>query len=32
MRLADRVIVLKDGQVALDDQPEKVLERISAAA
>lgn len=32
MRLADRVIVLKDGQVALDGQPEKVLERISAAA
>jgi ATP-binding cassette subfamily C protein LapB len=32
MRLADRVIVLKDGQVALDGEPEKVLERISAAA
>jgi len=32
MRLADRVIVLKDGQVALDGTPEKVLERISAAA
>jgi ATP-binding cassette subfamily C protein LapB len=32
MRLADRVIVLKDGQVALDGPPEKVLERISAAA
>ncbi len=32
MRLADRVIVLKDGQVALDGPPEKVLERISVAA
>jgi ABC-type bacteriocin/lantibiotic exporter with double-glycine peptidase domain len=32
MRLADRVIVLRDGQVALDGPPEKVLERISAAA
>jgi ATP-binding cassette subfamily C protein LapB len=32
MRLADRVIVLKDGQVALDGPPEKVLARISAAA
>ncbi len=32
MRLADRVIVLKDGQVVLDGPPEKVLERISAAA
>ena len=32
MRLADRVIVLKDGQVALDGSPEKVLERLSAAA
>ena len=32
MRLADRVIVLKDGQVALDGPPEKVLERLSAAA
>jgi ABC-type bacteriocin/lantibiotic exporter with double-glycine peptidase domain len=32
MRLADRVIVLKDGQVALDGSPEKVLERMSAAA
>jgi ATP-binding cassette, subfamily C, bacterial LapB len=32
MRLADRVIVLKDGQVALDGPPEKVLQRISAAA
>jgi ABC-type bacteriocin/lantibiotic exporter with double-glycine peptidase domain len=32
MRLADRVIVLKDGQVAMDGPPEKVLERISAAA
>jgi ABC-type bacteriocin/lantibiotic exporter with double-glycine peptidase domain len=32
MRLADRVIVLRDGQVALDGPPEKVLEQISAAA
>lgn len=32
MRLADRVIVLKDGQVVLDGPPEKVLEQISAAA
>jgi len=32
MRLADRVIFLKDGQVVLDGPPEKVLERISAAA
>jgi ATP-binding cassette, subfamily C, bacterial LapB len=32
MRLADRVIVLKDGQVAMDGPPEKVLARISAAA
>jgi ATP-binding cassette subfamily C protein LapB len=32
MRLADRVIFLKDGQVSLDGPPEKVLERISAAA
>jgi ATP-binding cassette subfamily C protein LapB len=32
MRLADRVIVLKDGHVALDGPPEKVLARISAAA
>jgi ABC-type bacteriocin/lantibiotic exporter with double-glycine peptidase domain len=32
MRLADRVIVLKEGQVALDGSPEKVLERMSAAA
>jgi ATP-binding cassette, subfamily C, bacterial LapB len=32
MRLADRVILLKDGQVALDGPPDKVLERISAAA
>jgi ABC-type bacteriocin/lantibiotic exporter with double-glycine peptidase domain len=32
MRLADRVIVLKDGQVALDGPPEKILERLSAAA
>ena len=32
MRLADRVIVLKDGQIALDGPPDKVLERIYAAA
>jgi ABC-type bacteriocin/lantibiotic exporter with double-glycine peptidase domain len=32
MRIADRVIVLKDGQVALDGPPEKVLERMSTAA
>jgi ABC-type bacteriocin/lantibiotic exporter with double-glycine peptidase domain len=32
MRLADRIIVLKDGQIALDGPPEKVLERISTAA
>ena len=32
MRLADRVILLKDGQVVLDGPPEKVLERISNAA
>jgi ABC-type multidrug transport system fused ATPase/permease subunit len=32
MRLADRVILLKDGQVALDGPPEEVLERIAAAA
>ena len=32
MRLADRLILLKDGQVALDGAPDKVLERISAAA
>jgi len=32
MRLADRLIVLRDGQVALDGPPEKVLERVSAAA
>jgi ATP-binding cassette, subfamily C, bacterial LapB len=32
MRLADRVILLKDGQVALDGPPERVLERIAAAA
>jgi ATP-binding cassette subfamily C protein LapB len=32
MRLADRVIVLKDGQVTMDGPPQKVLERISAAA
>jgi ATP-binding cassette, subfamily C, bacterial LapB len=32
MRLADRVIVLKDGHVALDGPPEKVLARLAAAA
>jgi ATP-binding cassette, subfamily C, bacterial LapB len=32
MRVADRVIVLRDGQIALDGPPEKVLERIYAAA
>jgi ABC-type multidrug transport system ATPase subunit len=32
MRLADRVIFLKDGQVFLDGSPDRVLERISAAA
>jgi ATP-binding cassette, subfamily C, bacterial LapB len=32
MRLADRLIVLKDGQIALDGVPEMVLERMSAAA
>jgi ATP-binding cassette, subfamily C, bacterial LapB len=32
MRLADRLILLKDGQVALDGAPDKVLERMSAAA
>jgi ATP-binding cassette subfamily C protein LapB len=32
MRLADRLILLKDGQVALDGPPDKVLERMSAAA
>ena len=32
MRVADRVIVLRDGQIALDGSPEKVLERIYAAA
>jgi ATP-binding cassette subfamily C protein LapB len=32
MRLADRVILLKDGQVALDGPPEKVIERAIAAA
>jgi ATP-binding cassette, subfamily C, bacterial LapB len=32
MRLADRVVYLKDGQVFLDGPPDKVLERISAAA
>jgi len=32
MRLADRLILLKDGQVALDGPPEVVLERLAAAA
>jgi ABC-type multidrug transport system fused ATPase/permease subunit len=32
MRLADRVILLKDGQVFLDGPPDRILERISAAA
>jgi ATP-binding cassette, subfamily C, bacterial LapB len=32
MRLADRVVVLKDGQVVLDGPPEKVIERATAAA
>lgn len=32
MRLADRVIFLKDGQVALDGPPQRVLEQIAAAA
>jgi len=32
MRLADRVVVLKDGQVAIDGPPEKVIERATAAA
>jgi ABC-type bacteriocin/lantibiotic exporter with double-glycine peptidase domain len=32
MRLADRVVLLKDGLVALDGPPEKVLERATAAA
>jgi ATP-binding cassette, subfamily C, bacterial LapB len=32
MRVADRVIVLRDGQIALDGPPDKVLERINAAA
>jgi ATP-binding cassette, subfamily C, bacterial LapB len=32
MRLADRVILLKDGQVFLDGPPDRVLERIAAAA
>jgi ATP-binding cassette subfamily C protein LapB len=32
MRLADRVVLLKDGQVALDGPPEKVIERATAAA
>jgi len=32
MRLADRVIMLKDGQIFLDGPPDRVVERISAAA
>jgi ATP-binding cassette subfamily C protein LapB len=32
MRLSDRVVLLKDGLVALDGPPEKVLERATAAA
>jgi len=32
MRLADRLIVLRDGQVAIDGLPELVLERAAAAA
>jgi len=32
MRLADRVVLLKDGQVALDGPPAKVIERATAAA
>ncbi len=32
MRLADRLVMIKDGQVALDGPPEKVLERLAAAA
>jgi ATP-binding cassette, subfamily C, bacterial LapB len=32
MRLADRVVLIKDGQVALDGPPEKVIERAIAAA
>jgi ABC-type cobalamin/Fe3+-siderophores transport system ATPase subunit len=32
MRLADRVVVLKDGQVVLDGPPEKVIEHAIAAA
>lgn len=32
MRLADRVVLLKDGQVALDGPPDKVIERATAAA
>ena len=32
MRLADRLIFLKDGQVAQDGPPDRVLERMSAAA
>ena len=32
MRLADRLILLKDGQVALDGPPDLVLERLATAA
>jgi ATP-binding cassette subfamily C protein LapB len=32
MRLADRVVVLRDGQVAMDGTPAQVLERVTAAA
>jgi ATP-binding cassette, subfamily C, bacterial LapB len=32
MRLADRLILLKDGQVAQDGPPDRVLERMSTAA
>jgi len=32
MRLADRVILLKDGQVLMDGPPDRVLERLAAAA
>jgi ABC-type multidrug transport system fused ATPase/permease subunit len=32
MRLADRVIVLREGQVALDGPPDKALQHIAAAA
>lgn len=32
MRLADRLILLKDGQVAQDGPPDRVLERMSLAA